>query len=69
MLAVLPFENASGDAAQAFFADGVTEALTAELGRIDGVRVIATGTSMRYRNAARPQQEMARADGVEAVPA
>ena len=63
-LAVLPFENSSGDSAQTFFADGVTEELTAALGHIDGVRVIATGTSMRYRNAARPMRDMARADGV-----
>jgi eukaryotic-like serine/threonine-protein kinase len=52
MLAVLPIENAGGDAAQTFFADGVTEALIAELGRIDGIRVIAAGTSMRSRDTA-----------------
>jgi TolB-like protein/Tfp pilus assembly protein PilF len=63
MLAVLPFENSSGDTAQAFFADGVTEELITALGRIDGVRVIAAGTSMRYRNAARSMRDMARADG------
>ena len=65
MLAVLPFENASGDTAQAFFADGVTEELITALGRIDGVRVIAAGTSMRYRSAARSMRDMARADGAE----
>jgi TolB-like protein/Tfp pilus assembly protein PilF len=64
-LAVLPFENASGDTAQAFFADGVTEELISALGRIDGVRVIAAGTSMRYRNGARSMRDMARADGAE----
>ena len=47
LLAVLPLENASGSSTQTFFADGVTEALIAELGRIDGLRVISPGTSMR----------------------
>ena len=65
MLAVLPFENSTGDTAQTFFADGVTEELIAALGRIDGVRVIAAGTSMRYRNAARPMRDMARTDGAD----
>ena len=65
MLAVLPFDNSTGDTAQTFFADGVTEELIAALGRIDGVRVIAAGTSMRYRNAARPMRDMARTDGAD----
>ncbi|MEO7135708.1 MAG: protein kinase [Vicinamibacterales bacterium] len=65
VLAVLPFDNSSGDASQTFFADGLTEELIAALGRIDGVRVIAAGTSMRYRNAARPMRDMARADGAD----
>jgi TolB-like protein/Tfp pilus assembly protein PilF len=65
VLAVLPFENSSGDTTQAFFADGVTEELIGALGRIDGVRVIAAGTSMRYRNAARPMRDLARTDGAD----
>lgn len=60
VLAVLPLENVSGDSTQAFFADGVTEALIAELGRIDGVRVIAPGTSMRYKAAATAVRDAAR---------
>ena len=63
-LAVAPFENSSGDAAQVFFADGVTEELTAALGRIDGVRVIAASTSRRYGNSERPLREVAREAGV-----
>jgi eukaryotic-like serine/threonine-protein kinase len=47
VLAVLPLANGSEDSSQTFFANGVTEALIAELGRIDGIRVIAPGTSMR----------------------
>jgi TolB-like protein/tetratricopeptide (TPR) repeat protein len=46
VLAVLPF--AGGNPLQPFFADGVTEGLIAELGRIEGIHVIAASTSMRY---------------------
>jgi DNA-binding winged helix-turn-helix (wHTH) protein len=40
-LAVLPFENLSGDPAQDYFADGMTEALIAELGKVSALRVIS----------------------------
>ena len=49
VVAILPFENQTGDATEQFFADGMTEALIGELGRIDGVRVIAPGASMQRR--------------------
>jgi TolB-like protein/DNA-binding winged helix-turn-helix (wHTH) protein/Tfp pilus assembly protein PilF len=50
-LAVLPFENLSGDADQEFFSDGFTEEMIAELGVLDPDRlgVIARTTSMRYK--------------------
>ena len=40
-IAVLPLTNLSGDPAQDFFADGVTEVLMSRLGMIDSLRVIA----------------------------
>jgi serine/threonine protein kinase/tetratricopeptide (TPR) repeat protein len=40
-IAVLPLANLSGDPAQDFFADGVTEVLMSRLGMIDSLRVIA----------------------------
>jgi TolB-like protein/DNA-binding winged helix-turn-helix (wHTH) protein/Flp pilus assembly protein TadD len=50
-LAVLPFENLSGDPEQEFFSDGFTEELIAELGALqpDRLGVIARTTSMRYK--------------------
>jgi TolB-like protein/DNA-binding winged helix-turn-helix (wHTH) protein/tetratricopeptide (TPR) repeat protein len=50
-LAVLPFENLSGDPEQEFFSDGFTEELIAELGTLepDRLGVIARTTSMRYK--------------------
>ena len=50
-LAVLPFENLSGDPEQDFFSDGFTEELITELGALqpDRLGVIARTTSMRYK--------------------
>ena len=39
-VAVLPLENLSGDPAQEYFADGITEALITDLGKIGQLRVI-----------------------------
>ncbi|MCI0433916.1 MAG: tetratricopeptide repeat protein [Gemmatimonadetes bacterium] len=49
-VAVLPFLNMSGDPANDFLADGVTEDIIAELGSIAGLRVISRTSVMRYRN-------------------
>jgi serine/threonine protein kinase/TolB-like protein/Flp pilus assembly protein TadD len=51
MLAVLPFENLSEDAAQEYFADGLTEELTAQLGQLQPARlgVIARTSTFRYK--------------------
>ena len=40
-LAVLPFDNYSGDASQDYFVNGMTEALIADLARVSGLRVIS----------------------------
>jgi adenylate cyclase len=46
---VLPFANLSGDPAQDYFADGVTENLTTDLSRIRGSFVIARNTAFTYK--------------------
>ncbi|MBM3556616.1 MAG: tetratricopeptide repeat protein, partial [Alphaproteobacteria bacterium] len=48
-IAVLPFANLSGDKDQDFFADALTEDLTADLSRISGSFVIANGTAATYK--------------------
>jgi DNA-binding winged helix-turn-helix (wHTH) protein len=48
-LAVLPFENLSGDPAQDYFAEGMTETLITELGRISALRVISRQSMMQYK--------------------
>ncbi len=48
-LVVLPLENLSGDPAQAYFADAVTDELTTELAQVPGLRVISRTSAMQYR--------------------
>jgi len=47
---VLPFANLSGDPDQEYFADGITDDLTADLSRIDGSFVIARHTAFAYKS-------------------
>jgi TolB-like protein len=48
-IVVLPFANLSGDPEQDYFADGVTESLTADLSRIRNSFVIARNTAFAYK--------------------
>jgi eukaryotic-like serine/threonine-protein kinase len=66
-LAVLPLENLSHDPEQEYFADGMTEELINELGRISALRVISRTSAMVYKNARRPLPEIAGALHVGAV--
>ncbi|HSA93355.1 MAG TPA: protein kinase [Terriglobales bacterium] len=66
-VAVLPLENLSGDAQQAYFADGMTEALINDLARTGALRVIARNSVMRYQGSKKPLSEIARELGVDAV--
>jgi TolB-like protein/DNA-binding winged helix-turn-helix (wHTH) protein/Tfp pilus assembly protein PilF len=52
MLAVLPFENLSGDPQQEYFSDGLTEEMITQLGSLNPQRlgVIARTSAMKYRN-------------------
>jgi TolB-like protein/DNA-binding winged helix-turn-helix (wHTH) protein/cytochrome c-type biogenesis protein CcmH/NrfG len=52
MLAVLPFENLSGDANEDYFADGLTEEMIAQLGQVQPTRlgVIARTSIVRYKH-------------------
>jgi len=65
-LAVLPLANLSGDPEQEYFADGMTEALITELGRISSPRVISRQSVMRYKNT-KKVPEIARELNVDAV--
>lgn len=49
-IAVLPLANLSGDSAQEYFAEGMTEALVTRLGGTEGLRVISHTSTMHYNN-------------------
>ena len=48
-IAVLPFANMSGDAAQQYFCDGITEDITTELSRFRQMRVVSRNSAARFR--------------------
>lgn len=50
-IAVLPFENLSGDPAQKYFSDGISEELRDALSSIPGLRVVARTSSDLFRDA------------------
>jgi adenylate cyclase len=64
---VLPFANLSGDPAQDYFADGVTENLTTELSRIRDSFVIARNTAFTYKGKNIDAKEIGRELGVRYV--
>jgi TolB-like protein/Flp pilus assembly protein TadD len=66
-LAVLPLKNLSGDPMQDYFADGMTEELTADLSKIGAVRVISRTSAMRYKDANKSLPEIARELNVDGV--
>ena len=66
-IAVLPLDNLSGDSQQDYFADGITEALITELGRIKAVRVMSRSSVMPYRGRKKALQEVARELKVDAI--
>jgi TolB-like protein/DNA-binding winged helix-turn-helix (wHTH) protein len=66
-LVVLPLENLSGDSDQDYFADGMTDELTANLAKIRSLRVISRSTAMAYKGTHKPLSEIARDLKVDAV--
>jgi TolB-like protein/lipoprotein NlpI len=66
-IAVLPLENLSRDPEQEYFADGMTEALIAELGQIGSLRVISRTSTMRYKKTDKPLPQIARELNVDAL--
>jgi TolB-like protein/DNA-binding winged helix-turn-helix (wHTH) protein len=66
-LAVLPLVNLSGDAGQDFFADGMTEALITDLGKISALRVISRTSVVQYKGTKKLLPEIARELNVDAL--
>lgn len=57
---VLPLQNRSGDPAQEFFADGITDELIADLGQVSGLRTISRTSAMSFKKTAQTLPEIAR---------
>jgi TolB-like protein/DNA-binding winged helix-turn-helix (wHTH) protein len=69
MLAVLPFENLTGDPSQEYFSDGLTEEMIAQLGHLDPGRmsVIARTSVMHYKNTTAQLPQIGQELGVQYV--
>lgn len=66
-VAVLPFENLTGDPEQDYFVDGMTEALTSELAQFRALRVISRTSAMQYKRSKKSLPRIADELDVDAV--
>jgi eukaryotic-like serine/threonine-protein kinase len=66
-LAVIPFDNLSGDPTQEYLADGMTDALITELSKIGSLRVTSRTSVMQYKAARKPLPEIGRELSVDVI--
>jgi TolB-like protein/DNA-binding winged helix-turn-helix (wHTH) protein len=66
-IAVLPLENLSGDPAQEYFADGMTDEVITMLAKNPALRVTSRTSVMQYKKVPRPLREIARELGVDGI--
>jgi TolB-like protein/Flp pilus assembly protein TadD len=66
-IAVLPFQNMSGDPEQEYFADGIAEDVLTTLSKIPNIMVIARNSSFVFKRQARDIREIGRILGVRYV--
>lgn len=66
-LAVLPLLNMSGDPAQDYLADGMTEELITELSQVQALKVISRTSAMQFKGANKPLPQIARELGVDGI--
>jgi TolB-like protein/DNA-binding winged helix-turn-helix (wHTH) protein len=63
-IAVLPFVNISGDKEQEYFADGLTEELSAQLAGLNGLRVVGRASAFQFKGKNEDLRTVARILGV-----
>ena len=63
-IAVLPFNNMSGDPDQDFFSDGISEDLITDLSKVSGLFVVGRHTSFAYKGKSEKLEAVARELGV-----
>ncbi|WP_037470925.1 adenylate/guanylate cyclase domain-containing protein [Sinorhizobium fredii] len=66
-IAVLPFDNMSGDPEQGYFADGITEDIITDLSKVSGLFVIARNSSFAYKGKTPDIRKVSRELGVRYV--
>jgi TolB-like protein/DNA-binding winged helix-turn-helix (wHTH) protein/Flp pilus assembly protein TadD len=66
-IAVLPLANLSGDPAQDYFADGMTDELITALARNRSLRVVSRTSVMQYKGVNKPLRDIAQALGVDGI--
>ncbi len=66
-IAVLPFDNMSGDPDQGYFADGITEDIITDLSKVSGLFVIARNSTFAYKGKSPDVRQVSRDLGVRYV--
>src|SRR5216110_2042237 len=66
-IAVLPFNNMSGDPEQEYFSDGITEDIITDLSNISGLFVVARNTAFTYKGKPVKVQQIAQELGVRFI--
>jgi adenylate cyclase len=66
-IAILPFQNLSGDPEQEYFSDGITEDIITDLSKISSLHVIARNTVFTYKGKPQKVQQVAQELGVRFV--
>jgi TolB-like protein/DNA-binding winged helix-turn-helix (wHTH) protein/tetratricopeptide (TPR) repeat protein len=66
-IAVLPFENLTGNTEQDYFVDGMTEALTTNLAQFKALLVLSRTSAMQYKGRDKPLSQIAGELNVDAV--
>jgi TolB-like protein/DNA-binding winged helix-turn-helix (wHTH) protein len=66
-LVVLPLTNLTGDRAQEYFADGMTDALSGTFSQLGVFTVVSSTSARRYKDTSKPATQIARELGVDAL--
>lgn len=66
-VAVLPLQNLTGDPAQEYFTDGMTDELTTDLAQLRDLRVISRTSAMHYKGASKTAPQIGRELGVDTL--
>jgi adenylate cyclase len=66
-IAVLPFNNMSGDPEQEYFSDGITEDIITDLSKVSALFVVARNTTFTYKNRSHNLQDVARELSVDSL--